>query len=184
MDKFIHSVMRSRGIVGIGAVFAFFFVITPVFAESSDDKYGTSYGLVGNPVAINSSVANPTNKTVDASIEYVFENIEGDNYWDAKLHSGKASAYKNFVTHQSYFIDDVGRFFISIISKIDGKIVETSKTDFIIFGKYSSAALSGCGPDHQLVVTPDYKRAVCAFDESVVPLVQRGWVAKTIFSNE
>lgn len=54
----------------------------PVFAESSDGKYGTSYSQVGNPVTVDSFVTNPTNQTVDTPIEYVFENIDGDNSWN------------------------------------------------------------------------------------------------------
>lgn len=166
------------------AIASLFVVFTPVFAEHHEDKHGTSYGQVENPVTIHTSVNNPTNQTVHASIEFVFENIEGANYWDTKLHTGEAAAHKDYGTHQSYFIDDVGRFFISIVSKIDGTTVETSKTDFIVFEEYSNAALNGCAADHELVVKPDYSKAVCVFDESVIQLVQRGWVAKTIFSDE
>ena len=176
--------MRSREILGISVVFALFFMITPVFAEHYETKHGTSYDQVGNPITINTSVKNPTNQTVNASIEFVFENIEGNNYWDTKQRSGEATVNKSFGTHQDYFIGDVGRFFISIIKKIDGNVVETSKTDFIIFEEYSNAALSGCAADHELVVKPDYSQAVCIFDESVIQLVQRGWIAKTIFSDE
>ncbi|WP_238535957.1 hypothetical protein [Candidatus Nitrosopumilus koreensis] len=155
-----------------------------VFAEHVDDRYGTFYGQVGNPVAIHTSVNNPNNYGTTASIEYIFENIEGDNYWDTKQHSGDVSPGKSFGTHQNYFLDDVGRFFIMIVGKVNGDIVQTSKSEYIIFEKYSAAALNGCAPERELVVKPDYSKAVCVFEESVLKLVQRGWVAKTIFSDE
>ena len=175
--------MNGWGVLGIGVVFAFFFVMQPIFAETSDGSYATSFSQVGYPVTLSSFVTNPTNQTVNAAIEYVFENIDGDNYWDAKLHSGTASAFKDFGTHQSFFIDDVGRFFISNVSKIEGTIVETGKTQFIVFEEYSDAALNGCTADHELVVKPDYSQAVCVFDESVIKLVQRGWIANVFLSN-
>ncbi|MFB5620824.1 MAG: hypothetical protein ACE5RC_06820, partial [Nitrosopumilus sp.] len=147
--------MHGRRIVGISIFFALFFMITPVFAEHYETKHATSYGQVGNPITISDSVKNPTNQTVNASIEFIFENIEGNNYWDTKQHSGEVAVNKSFGTHQAYFIDDVGRFFISIIKKIDGNVVETSKTDFIVFEEYSGASSNGCAADHELVVKPD-----------------------------
>ncbi|EIJ65731.1 hypothetical protein BD31_I0814 [Candidatus Nitrosopumilus salaria BD31] len=180
MEKSSLFFMVGVVILGIGFVFMLFFMPS-VFAESIEDKYGTFYGQVGNPVSIHASVNNPNNYSTTASIEYVFENVDGNNYWDAKKHSGDVSVGKSFGAHQDYFLDDVGRFFILIVGKVNGEIVETSKSEYILFEEYSDAALDGCAPEHELVVKPDYSKAVCVFDESVIKLVKRGWVAKNHF---
>ena len=164
------------------AVFALFFVTTPVFAEIHDDKHSIAFVQAGDAISIGKSVKNPTNQTVNASIEFVFENIVGNNYWDTKQHSGMATANKSFTTHQDYFIDDVGRFFISIVSKIDGNVIKTSKTDFIVFEEYSDAALNGCDVSHKMLIKPDYSKAVCVFDDSIGKLLERGWVGPTTAS--
>ena len=165
--------MRGWGVFGIVLLSL---IITPVFAEYSDDKYGTSFVQAGTAVTLGHSVKNPTDKTVNASIEFVFENIVGDNYWDTKQNSGEAAVNKNFVTNEAYFIDDAGRFYITIVSKIDGNVVEKSKTEFIVFEAYSQAALDGCDMEHKFVVKPDYSKAVCVFDGSVEKLLSRGWL--------
>ena len=176
--------INSKFLLVLFAFASLIFVFNPVFAEHYENKHGTSYNQVGNSVTITASVNNPTNQTAHASIEFAFENVEGNNYWDTKQHFGEATANKSYGTHQDYFVDDVGRFFITIIEKIDGKIIETSKTDYIVYKESSDAALNGCSPDHELVVKPDYSQAVCVFDKSVIKLLQRGWIAKTIFSDE
>lgn len=144
---------------------------------SSNDGDGTVFAKAGDVITLSESVKNPNNYPVQASIEFVFENKVGDNFWENKKHTGEAGANKNYGTHQAFFVQHVGRFYIHTIYEIDGKITERDvPTEFIVFEEYSKATLNGCGAKYEIVVKPDYSKAVCVFDDSVEKLAQRGWV--------
>jgi hypothetical protein len=156
-----------------------FLVFSQSFALESDtqDKDSTAYNKVGNEIQLGTSVENPNDYPVSASIEFVFENIEGDNYWDNKKHTGEADAKSSFVTHQKYFFQNAGRFYINMVYEIDGKQAKnTESTEFIIYEEDSKASLNGCEPAKKIVVRPDYSKAVCVFANSVEKLGQRGWI--------
>ena len=147
-------------------------------SEDSEIGDATTYMLAGYPVELHDRVENPHDYEASASIEFVFENISGDNYWESKEHVGTASPMKNFVTHQSYFIEHPGKFYIHMKYEIDGKTAKNPNTlEFIVFEEESKAVTNGCYPDHQIIVKPDYSEAVCVFDGSVAKLVMRGWIA-------
>ncbi|MCV0409630.1 hypothetical protein [Nitrosopumilus sp.] len=166
----------------VAVLFTLVFVTAhPVFAEPIDDTHGISYGQVGTAVSLNTHIQNPYDFPVSASIEFVFEDIDSGNHWDAKKHTGTADANSSFVTHQSYFFKNTGRFLIHFVYEVDGKpIKEPETTEFIIFKEYSDVALNGCSPDHKFIIKPNYGTAVCVFDETVEKLVKRGWVDNNI----
>lgn len=166
----------------VAVLFTLVFVTAhPVFAEPIDDTHGISYGQVGTAVSLNAHIQNPYDFPVSASIEFVFEDIDSGNHWDAKKHTGTADANSSFVTHQSYFFKNTGRFLIHFVYEVDGKpIKEPETTEFIIFKEYSDVALNGCSSDHKFIIKPNYGTAVCVFDETVEKLVKRGWVDNNI----
>ena len=152
-------------------------VQTKIVSDRSEDDDGTGYSEVGTVVSLNTRVQNPHDYQVDASIEYVFENVEGDNFWENKKHTGTASANGAYGTHQKYFMQNPGKFYIHMIYSLNGEITQDSGThEFIVFEKYSDAALNGCFPDREIIGKPDYSLAVYVFPESVDKLIQRGWV--------
>jgi hypothetical protein len=141
------------------------------------DNDSTGYEKVGTVMTLDTRVENPYDYPAPASIEFVFVNVDGNNYWENKKHTGEADANSNFVAHQKYFIQNVGRFYIDMIYEVDGKVTkEPDSTEIIVFAEDSKATLNGCGPDFQIVIKPDYSKAVCVFDKSVETLSQRGWV--------
>lgn len=172
--------INSKILLGL-IVLSLIFVYNPIFAESDGNTHSISYGQVGTAVSLGAHIQNPHDFPASASIEFVFEDIDSGNYWDDKKHTGTADANSNFVTNQSYFLKNTGKFFIHYVYEIDGKpIQDPATTEFVIFKEYSDAALSGCSPDHKFVITPNYGKAVCVFDDTVQKLVQRGWVGNNI----
>ena len=152
-------------------------LFTQAYAFEDDVVDGTSYNQVGQVISLHDRVVNPNNYTASASIEFVFTNVEGDNYWESKKKTVEAGPNQTFVTHNDYFIQNVGKFYIHMVYDIDGVITKNpNPTEFIIFEEYSKAALNGCKPQHELIVKPDYSLAVCVFEDSVKELSQRGWV--------
>ncbi len=169
--------VNSTFLLGLIVFASLIFVFNPVFAEPYGVNHSISFDSVGKAITLNDNITNPYDYPVSASIEFVFENIDSENNWESKKHTDKIEPNSNFGTHQSYFIQNIGKFYIHVVYKIDGKITKDSQTaEFVIFEKYSNAALNGCGVDHELVVKPNYSQAVCVFDESVGKLSQRGWV--------
>jgi hypothetical protein len=157
-----------------------FFFLAPqslALEPNIKDKDSTSYNKVGNELQIHTGVENPNDYPASASIEFVFVNVEGDNFWDNKKHTGEADAKSNFVTHQKYFLQNPGRFYINMIYEIDGKQAKNPEySEFIIYEEDSKASLNGCRPSQKIVVRPDYSQAVCVFADSVEKLGQRGWI--------
>ncbi len=153
-------------------------LIPQVFAMEVDSIVdGTGYNLVGQVIQIHDRVSNPHDYAASASIEFVFKNFEGNNHWESKMSIGEAGPNKDFVAHQDYFVQDVGRFYIDMIYDMDGTITQNpNPLEFIILDEQSKAATNGCGADHELIVKPDYSLAVCVFNNSVEELFQRGWV--------
>ncbi|MCE9651910.1 MAG: hypothetical protein K8Q89_02465 [Nitrosarchaeum sp.] len=173
--------MNSKILLGFVLFSSLIFVFNPAFANPIDDTHSVSYGKVGTAVSLGAHIQNPHDYPVSASIEFVFEDIDSGNYWDDKKHTGTADANSNFVTNQSYFFKNTGKFFIHFVYEIDGKLIKDRQTtEFIIFKEYSDAALNGCSPEHKFVIKPNYGKAVCVFDDTIQKLVQRGWVGNNL----
>ena len=151
-------------------------MILPAMASESIIEDSTSFVVADQVITMHDRMENPNDYPVNATIEFVFENIHGDNHWDTKEYSGDADAKSDYVAHQAYFIQNTGRFNIHMIHKINGESISSQYTEFIVFGENCKAVLNGCGSDHEIVIKPDYSTAMCAFDKSVEKFAQRGWV--------
>lgn len=153
-------------------------VQTKAVSGMPKDNDSTGYVKAGSVITMNEHVSNPHNYEVSASIEYVFENINGNNHLENKKHVGVASANGSYGVSQKYVMQNPGKFNIHMVYSIDGKITEDpNPREFVVVERYSDAAANGCSPDHEIIVKSDYSQTVCVFPESVKKLVQRGWVS-------
>jgi hypothetical protein len=73
--------------LGIIVFASLIFVINPAFAKPYGDKHGIAYDSVGKAISLGDNTVNPYDYTVSTSIEFVFEDIDSENYWDVKKHT-------------------------------------------------------------------------------------------------
>ncbi len=180
-DEETHTFYDFKGelVLSDGAIQDKYQVVqTKIISDRPKDNDGTGYVETGSVITMNERVSNPHNYEVSASIEYVFENLEGNNHWENKKHTGTVSANGAYGTHQKYFMQTPGKFYIHMVYEIDGKVTkDPNPREFIVVEEYSDAATNGCNPDREIIVRSNYSQAVCVFPESIEKLVQRGWVS-------
>ena len=161
-------------------LFLLLLAVAPIQFAFGDDIQkvdGPLYAIAGTAVELHDRVTNPHDYEISASIEFVFENVYGNNHWDDKKHTGMAAPEKNFVAHQAYFLAHPGKFYSHTHYGIDGVITENPyPAKFIVIEKESKAVVNGCSDSHEVVVKPDYSEAVCVFDGTASKLALRGWL--------
>ncbi len=148
------------------------------YAEVSN--YGISYNQVRDAISLYDYIPNSDDHMASATIRFVFEDVDSGNSWEEKTHTSHVSGNSQFSADQSSFVKNTGQFFIHTEYELNGKQLQDSTTlKFIIFDKFSRAALNGCSTDHKLIVKPDYSKAVCVSEKSFEKLSQRGWIGET-----